>query len=59
MSKDMRYSFDDIHIGRMRKGARCLEVNDVKRPEGISRNDWYKFAGEICVLLNEEAGTWR
>lgn len=49
-----RYTFDDLSIGLMEKDGRSLHTRLVRRPATLSMDSWYKFAGEIVNLLNEE-----
>lgn len=48
-----KWSFDDIHIGRMKDSGNSLGTREIPRPIGLRDHDWYKFAGEIISKMNE------
>lgn len=48
----MKYSFDDLHIGKTETG-RTLQTREISRPGGLTNTSWYTFAGAIVSLLNK------
>jgi hypothetical protein len=50
-----KFSFDDIGIGLIQGSA--IKEHLVDRPNGLSNDDWYKFAGKIINILNSEGDT--
>lgn len=51
----MAYSFDDLHIGRLRESGSSLETREIARPSGLLHDDWYALAAKVCELLNAQA----
>jgi len=49
----MKYSFDDYSIGLTRKGGRSLATHEIRRPSGITRDEWYTHAAIVCAVLNK------
>lgn len=45
-----KWSFDDSHIGKTYTGN-VINEKIIKRPPGLKRDDWYKFAGQIIKFL--------
>ena len=50
----MKYTFDDAWIGKTFNGTK-VDKPLAKRPHGVSQQEWYAFAGELCRKLNEQA----
>ena len=50
----MRYSFDDVHIGTVKPLGRALYERIIRRPRGLTSDDWYRHASDVCKLLNKE-----
>lgn len=48
----MLYCFDDLHIGTTEAGKRGLVNRLISRPAGLTNGAWYKFAAEVCELLD-------
>lgn len=49
----MKYSFDEYGIGLIRKGESVCCTREIKRPRGITRDEWYRHAAEVCAVLNK------
>ena len=49
----MKYSFDDYAIGLLKKDGRSLASKEIRRLCGVTRQEWYRHAGEVCRLLNK------
>lgn len=49
---EMRYSFDDMHIGKTESG-RYLATREIERPPGLTNSAWYAFAGKVIKLLDK------
>lgn len=48
-----QYSFDEIHIGKMKPNGNSLRTREIRRPDGLEQLSWYNLAASICKILNE------
>lgn len=46
-----RWSFDDLHIGKLKKGDGSLVTREIDRPKGLSNSAWYAHASAVCKLM--------
>lgn len=46
------WTMDDVHFGVTTNGNRTVTTPLVKRPAGLSRQEWYKFGGELKQALS-------
>ena len=59
---DYVWSFDDFSIGVSRNAGDSLSVRKedrhlmVQRPGGLTQEQWYSHARDVCLLLNVERG---
>lgn len=52
-TKTRKFSFDDNSIGHTIDNHKLIN-RIIDRPTGFPRGEWYKFAGQVCKLLNRE-----
>lgn len=48
-----RWSFDDYHIGLLSKNGNTVGDHLAPRPPRMTREEWYKWAGDLCSKLNK------
>jgi hypothetical protein len=50
----MKWSFDNLHIGLIKKDGRSLATREIKRPPGMVNGTWFQHAAEVCRVLNKD-----
>lgn len=49
---DLKWSFNDTHIGQIDEGGIALVTRIFPRPAGLLNGGWYETAGHLCRQLN-------
>lgn len=48
----VKWSFDDLHIGRIKTTGSSLFTREIERPYRVSTTEWYSFAGAVIRIMN-------
>lgn len=49
---DLVWSFNEENIGRVQRNGSTLLTREIQRPGGLFHAEWYRFAGDVCRILN-------
>lgn len=52
MARSKIWSFDDLHIGKLKNTGMSLETKEIPRPPGLTNKAWYEFAGKVIKVMN-------
>ena len=58
LESSMTYSFDNGHIGLIKKGGSSLTVRLIPRPERLALQSWFELAGAVVRELNKQETLW-